>query len=890
MPSSFTEFLVCSMKPTSGTASTTERASQGIRAILSSGRKSIKTKDIRARFDIYNFSSADDEDASLTLLFPFICASFVVCPISILSFEMKERGAVIHRLLQRFVRGRSLCVVLGCALVISSLSMCLVVPSQSAFAESAVLSVGYKIEYDNWDTNVFSVNGFEAYCGTPSSTTPPEGTYEMEPLFNTVVAAGLWYGYGGPGFDASLWPQDGPAGSSADGYRVMTHLALAYLATGSPSFAYGENASNSFKSWCESTLFGAGSICDRIRNEGFMVNGASTSATALPQGFSAYSMQTGSDTQVIYAMDYHPRGHFTLQKSSARPSISNDNGNYTLAGAKYGVYGDAGCTRAVGTITTDSKGSGSSPELEVGTYYIKEIAPPTGYALNSTATRITVNAGDNGTVSVKDEPQSDPVDILLRKVDVETGEASPLGGASLTDAEYTVRFYAGQFPNAEEAAASSTLRRTWVIRTDAAGELHLSDDAKVSGDDFYLDAQGRIVLPLGTVTLEETTPPTGYLIDESILVAHITSSGTDASVDTYREQTHPEQVIRGDLSFKKARETDQHRLPSIPFRLTSNTTGESHILVTDENGEVKTSNEWNIHTASTNENDAALAEDGTVDEDLLSADAGIWFGTDEPRDELGALPFDTYTLSELRVSANEGLELITIPLLVIRRNAYQVDWGTLDDQPTPQAILSTHASDAFDGDKTVDAQEEANIVDQVRYAGVTPGREYRIAGRLVERETEAVIMNRDNEPVGNERTFIADSGIGELELSFSFDASAYAESDVVVLEELTDMETDQVIAAESNLDDVEQTVHIVASKLESPPLEEPEEEGPLVLIEELPEEPTPRIETGLAVTGDTLLPLMFGCTAGGGVAAITTFRMRRTKRRRRLRAALRPQA
>ena len=101
------------------------------------------------------------------------------------------------------------------------------------------------------------------------------------------------------------------------------------------------------------------------------------------------------------------------------------------------------------------------------------------------------------------------------------------------------------------------------------------------------------------------------------------------------------------------------RLAGVPFRITSETTGESHVIVTDENGYASTAAEWNKHTHKTNANDTAAEED-------LDSEAGIWFGlakdgkTVPANDKLGALPYDTYTVEELRCAANEGFVLVKI--------------------------------------------------------------------------------------------------------------------------------------------------------------------------------------------------------------------------------------
>lgn len=54
---------------------------------------------------------------------------------------------------------------------------------------------------------------------------------------------------------------------------------------------------------------------------------------------------------------------------------------------------------------------------------------------------------------------------------------------------------------------------------------------------------------------------------------------------------------------------------------TSKTTGESHVIVTDGNGQVSTAASWNTHTKDTN--------DG-------AAGSGVWFGGSDPADAKGS--------------------------------------------------------------------------------------------------------------------------------------------------------------------------------------------------------------------------------------------------------------
>ena len=78
--------------------------------------------------------------------------------------------------------------------------------------------------------------------------------------------------------------------------------------------------------------------------------------------------------------------------------------------------------------------------------------------------------------------------------------------------------------------------RTWVTKTiaetDSDGTTHyitkLADTYKVSSDSFYMQ-DGKAVLPLGTLTVEETKAPNGYLLDGAYTVSY-------THLDVYKRQ------------------------------------------------------------------------------------------------------------------------------------------------------------------------------------------------------------------------------------------------------------------------------------------------------------------------------------------------------------------
>lgn len=755
----------------------------------------------------------------------------------------------------------------------AALLLCaLCVEASPAYGATGSLSVGSEVVYAGWSTNIFSVNGSEAFCGEPDQETPGGGSYSMEAISDRLVAGVLWYGYGGPGFNKALWPQTYYNGSAmgANEYRVLTHVALVYLRTGNVGYAC-TNTRAAFRSWCEQNVFGAATdgtvlngnaICQRIKSAGFTIDGASDAAGTFPKGFTAYRFSTGAGSQVMFTSAYVPHGWIELTKVSGNPSVSDGNACYSLEGAEYGVYEDEGCTRLTITLITDASGCARSELIPSGTYYLKEASAPSGYALSEGIKMVRVPDRAAAKTELGDAPQNNLVSLSVRKNDLETSQARPQGGATLKDAEYLLRFFGGTFSTVEEAESAGAPLRSWVIRTDGDGCAFLDEEHLVSGDELFRDSDGNVCLPLGTLVIAESKAPFGYLLGSEALVCAITPEGSAEHVSTFATPDHYEQVIRGDLAFVKVRESDQKRLAGIPFLLTSLSTGESHVIVTDDNGEVNTCAAHAPHEERANANDEALNRDGSVDESKLDASAGVWFGAGRASDERGALIYDKYRLVELRCSANEGLELLTLPSIAITRDGYAFDLGTLDDQPESSMFIRTTARDDADGDKEVSPDGMATIVDRVEYHDVAVGHDYLMWGTLMRRSTGETVLDEHGSAVMTQMPFTAEEANGYIELEFPVDASAYAGEDLVVCEDLIDAETGSTITSDFDLDNYEETVHVAGVT------------------------PTdPASDMKLAKTGDhNIVGLVtLGAVIASGAIAYT-WRRRRQQRERRERA------
>ena len=234
----------------------------------------------------------------------------------------------------------------------------------------------------------------------------------------------------------------------------------------------------------------------------------------------------------------------------------------------------------------------------------------------------------------------------------------------------------------------------------------------------------------------------------------------------------------------------------MPFKITSKTTGESHIIVTDKNGQFSTAADWVSHKQNTNA--------GKTSED------GIWFGTSEPDDSKGALLYDTYEIEELRRDYNKGLKLIPAFDVVVSRNKVVIDLGTLTDEYEPEISIHTTATDKVTGEKSIVAGKSVTIVDTVTLDGLVKGTKYQLKGwEMVKSENAELIVN--GERVENDYTFTAKDSKMEVEIAFTFNASALGGKDLVTFEELYDMtnpDEPTKVAEHKDIEDDGQTVTI----------------------------------------------------------------------------------
>ena len=525
------------------------------------------------------------------------------------------------------------------------------------------------------------------------------------------------------------------------------------------------------------------------------------------------------------------KGYLTLHKDSSNKTLTDTNDCYSLAGAEYGVYTDSNCSNKVATLTTDESGNANTVSLNPGRYYVKETKAPKGYFTDSQVYTADVSGANRESspvkLSVSDNPANDPMAMLLGKYDGQktyNGAGNlPQGSATLAGAEFTVDYYATldykSYDDLKNADVKPT--RSWTFKTNENGIANFKADDFVSGDAFYYNSNNDPCIPRGTVVIRETKAPAGYVKSDDVSFQKIQENPTTGAVRTYNVPKVAEQVYRSDIEFTKKADNGSAHLAGVPFKVTSLTTGESHVAVTDENGYFSSASSWNAHDSNTNANDWALTASGTIDSTKLDANAGFWFGNNSVLDgngttatsdavkadnKLGALPFDTYSVEELRCTANEGYALVNTTVTV-SRNGASIDFGTLDD---PEPEIHTTAYDASDSDHYIGVGT-VKVTDKVEYSHLVAGKTYTVIGELHDAATgDAVTVN--GQAITAEKTFTAEDSAGSVTLDYTFDSYDLKGKTLVVYETLTDAKGAK-LAEHRDKSDVSQQVTVLTPKL-----------------------------------------------------------------------------
>lgn len=562
-------------------------------------------------------------------------------------------------------------------------------------------------------------------------------------------------------------------------------------------------------------------------------------ATAQERGFSVaapvYLEATSSNKTLNFKMS-DIRSGLKLQKQFDKTPM-NKLCNYSLDGAEYKAYITSGngvesTSDYICTFTTDKDGNGYVSDYNKNKYYalantdaqngrayklvglpinswvyIKETKSSAGCDLDSNAYYLHFTADNMEQTVTSTEPlKNDPINIQIQKEDSTSGSAS--GAASLAGAEFTVKYYdvdvSGSINKDAVYQKIKTMQpaKTWVYKTDENGAVKMAEEAyliKERSSELYYNKSGKPIFPYGAITIEETKAPAGY----TRTGAFVTTDGTEKSnadglifVVINRDYTTAKFIgtnslikkevnLRGDIKFKKVALDTDKPLSGIAFRITSKTTGESHVVVTDENGMIDTS--AIKHSENTN---AADKDNKTI--------SGTWFyGNDDGEkkidDSLGALPYDIYEIEELATDVNKEYRLISSVTVDLTEEASYTDGYLLYDLGTvtnvPEPWIGTRALGVKTQDNVIPANEKVDVDDISDYHFLEAGKTYTMKGVIKDPETGKAYKQPDGTySLGHKVFTVSEDKSGyasaEVRTPFVLDTTGLDGKDVVVTEYL----------------------------------------------------------------------------------------------------------
>ena len=264
--------------------------------------------------------------------------------------------------------------------------------------------------------------------------------------------------------------------------------------------------------------------------------------------------------------------------------------------------------------------------------------------------------------------------LLLEKKDAETDSASAQGAGTLTGAEYTVKYY-DVVSDHDPSKDAKDPKYTWVFKTDSKGQIKVDTEHLVSGT-LPTDGNGNIIFPIGTLTIQESKAPEGYNLSNTVFVAntYVENNTTKIKNLPTGSRSAKDVIVRGDIQFSKTNEKNA-AMADIPFKLTSKTTGESHIIYSNKDGMVRTAvrNNDNPNTGTN----------------------GVWFGAGKASSSKGALPYDTYLVEEQPCEKNQGYIFDSFEVTISKEGSV-VKADTVKNLPTLKSIVVTKRIKASD--------------------------------------------------------------------------------------------------------------------------------------------------------------------------------------------------
>jgi len=330
-------------------------------------------------------------------------------------------------------------------------------------------------------------------------------------------------------------------------------------------------------------------------------------------------------------------------KKSSWPEFTDGNPLYSFEGAEFTIYksrSDAEQeTDPFTTVTTDENGVALVSDIELGTYFVKETKAPDNFECSDEIKELVIDTAQEEAYEVEfeDKPLVANLFVLLQKKNAETGDVSE---RDMSGAEYTFKYYADHID--EDLIDEATPTRTWVLMTDADNLCKYDSQHYVYGDALYKDADGSFVLPLGTLTIQETKAPDDFYLDETVYYRQITKDVAEDLTQFNLPISAEHEIPRVTLSGEKNWDDDDDRDGKRPKSITIELYSDGELI---DSTDVSDENDWKYEFAD--------LPKGYAD---LSLDDHIYFYRYEVKE--GAVEYYTSESSGVDADPEDGNHLI----------------------------------------------------------------------------------------------------------------------------------------------------------------------------------------------------------------------------------------
>lgn len=472
-----------------------------------------------------------------------------------------------------------------------------------------------------------------------------------------------------------------------------------------------------------------------------------------------------------------------VRKVSSDPDLSDGNSCYGVKDARYWIYtseetaierGNDGFVRG-GTLITNADGISPTIDISPGTYYMIEGIAPQGFKRSDTVYEFTVAPDETTLVTADDSPLYIPADLTIEKK-CRGGEGNKIN--SLEGTKFTVNYYDGYYDASNLPAEPS---ESWVIKALKDNGRYIAalrDENLVSGT---LHKKGdETILPLGTITIEETEAARGYINDG-------TFDGFKMYIGQVREIPDSDEVGLVDIQGKRESSNcleiqDTPEPPGIITEASDLMSGSKNALAEGEVKILDTVSYRNLVIGREYVIKGRLVDKETGE---TLTDAGGREVTAEKRFTADRIDGTVDIVFTFRADSSLAGKTAVVFESLLNEGKEIAVHADLEDIPQHIyfPVIRTEAVNPVTGNHIMNAVENAQIRDTVSYENLLPGKEYTLKGTLMVRKAGDV-LTVNGERVTAEKTFIPDSSEGEEELLFAFDASELAGSELVVFEEL----------------------------------------------------------------------------------------------------------